>query len=42
MAVVIIILKGYLLFTITVMLIYTIRHFIFTINRLFGEQDLLS
>ena len=40
MAVVIIILKGYLLFTITVMLIYTIRHFIFTINRLFGEQKI--
>lgn len=30
--------KGYLIFTIFFMVIYTVRHFIFTINRLFGEQ----
>lgn len=32
------ILKAYLLFTIAVMLVYMFRHFIFTLNRLFGEQ----
>jgi len=36
--VVILILKGYLLFTIGMMVIYSIRHFIFTLNRLFYEQ----
>lgn len=32
------ILKAYLLFTIGCMAVYTVRHFIFTLNRLFGEQ----
>lgn len=32
------VLKAYLLFTIGVMGVYTLRHFIFTLNRLFGEQ----
>lgn len=35
---VILILKTYLLFTIAVMVVYSIRHYIFTLNRLFGEQ----
>lgn len=30
--------KGYLLFTIGVVLVYSLRHFIFTLNRLFGPQ----
>jgi cellulose synthase/poly-beta-1,6-N-acetylglucosamine synthase-like glycosyltransferase len=32
------ILKTYLVLTICIMLVYAIRHFIFTMNRLFGEQ----
>lgn len=32
------VLKGYLLFTIGVMLLYAARHYCFTLNRLFGEQ----
>lgn len=35
---VILILKIYLVFTVCVLLIYTIRHFSFTLNRLFFEQ----
>jgi len=35
---VILILKSYLIFTVLVLLIYSIRHFLFTLNRLFGEQ----
>src|SRR6202142_17093 len=38
MEVVVLILKAYLLFTIAVMVLYSIRHFIFTLNRLFYEQ----
>lgn len=38
MAMAILALKIYLLFTICVMVIYAIRHTIFTLNRLFGEQ----
>ena len=38
MAMAIIILKVYMLFTIAVMLVYTARHYFFTLNRLFGEQ----
>ena len=38
MEVVILILKIYLIFTICVMLIYSVRHFTFTLNRLFFEQ----
>lgn len=38
MALVIMILKGYLLFVIGIILVYTLRHFVFTLNRLFGEQ----
>ena len=34
----ILIMKLYLLFTILVMMLYACRHFIFTINRLFGKQ----
>ena len=34
----ILVMKGYLLLTIGVMVIYTIRHFVFTLNRLFSEQ----
>ena len=34
----VVILKSYLLFTIVVMVIYAIRHFVFTLNRLFAEQ----
>lgn len=40
MALAISILKGYLLFTICLMVIYAVRHIIFTLNRLFGEQRL--
>ena len=32
------IMKGYMLFTVIVMVIFTCRHFAFTINRLFGKQ----
>jgi cellulose synthase/poly-beta-1,6-N-acetylglucosamine synthase-like glycosyltransferase len=35
---VILILKLYLLFTIAVMVVYSIRHYVLTLNRLFGEQ----
>lgn len=38
MEVVILIFKSYLVATVFVMLIYSIRHFIFTLNRLFFEQ----
>lgn len=38
MEVVILILKSYLVFTICVLLLYSIRHFLFTMNRLFFEQ----
>jgi cellulose synthase/poly-beta-1,6-N-acetylglucosamine synthase-like glycosyltransferase len=38
MEVVILILKSYLVFTVFVMLIYSLRHFLFTMNRLFFEQ----
>src|SRR4030042_709052 len=38
MEVVVLILKIYLVFTVCVMLIYSIRHFTFTLNRLFSEQ----
>ncbi|MFA5073046.1 MAG: glycosyltransferase [Nitrospirota bacterium] len=38
MEMVITLLKAYLLFTIGVMLVYSVRHYIFTLNRLFGEQ----
>ncbi len=38
MEMVVLILKGYLLFTIGVMVVYSVRHYIFTLNRLFGEQ----
>lgn len=38
MEVVIKILQGYFIFTIVLMVIYTIRHFIFTYNRLFCKQ----
>lgn len=34
------ILRGYMIFVILVMLIYTIRHFVFTQNRLLGRQRL--
>jgi len=40
MAVVVLILKVFTVFEIVVMLVYTIRHFAFTYNRLFGEQRL--
>jgi cellulose synthase/poly-beta-1,6-N-acetylglucosamine synthase-like glycosyltransferase len=40
MEMVILILKAYLLFTIGVMVVYAARHYIFTLNRLFGEQRL--
>jgi len=36
--VVLLILKSYLIFTVCVLLIYTVRHFLFTMNRLFYEQ----
>jgi cellulose synthase/poly-beta-1,6-N-acetylglucosamine synthase-like glycosyltransferase len=38
MEVVVLILKIYFVFTICVMLIYSVRHFTFTMNRLFSEQ----
>jgi cellulose synthase/poly-beta-1,6-N-acetylglucosamine synthase-like glycosyltransferase len=38
MEVVLLILKAYLVFTICVLLIYSIRHFVFTMNRLYFEQ----
>lgn len=34
------ILKGYMIFVIIVMLVYTVRHFLFAINRLLGRQRL--
>lgn len=34
------ILKGYMIFVIIVMMIYTVRHFLFAVNRLFGQQRL--
>ena len=34
----IVLMKCYMLFTIAVLVIYTARHFIFTINRLYGKQ----
>ncbi|WP_371381304.1 glycosyltransferase family 2 protein [Sporomusa aerivorans] len=41
MALVIIsLLKAFLLFTVAIMAVYSIRHFLFTLNRLFGEQRL--
>ena len=40
MAMVVSLLKAYLLFTIIIMVIYAIRHFIFTLNRLFCTQRL--
>lgn len=38
MALVVLILKIYLVFIIFLLLIYAVRHFIFTFNRVFGEQ----
>ena len=38
MEVVVLILKLYLVFTVFVLLVYSLRHFLFTINRLFSEQ----
>ena len=38
MEVVVLILKIYLVFTVCIMLIYSVRHFTFTLNRLFSEQ----
>jgi cellulose synthase/poly-beta-1,6-N-acetylglucosamine synthase-like glycosyltransferase len=38
MALAILVSKTYLIFIIFLLLIYTIRHFIFTFNRVFGEQ----
>ena len=38
MEVVILILKIYFIFTVCVLVIYSIRHFLFTLNRLFSEQ----
>jgi cellulose synthase/poly-beta-1,6-N-acetylglucosamine synthase-like glycosyltransferase len=38
MEVVVLILKAYLVVTVFVLLIYSIRHFLFTMNRLFSEQ----
>lgn len=35
---VVLILKGYLVFTVGVLIIYTLRHYLFTLNRLFMEQ----
>ncbi|MDR3348382.1 MAG: glycosyltransferase [Acidaminococcales bacterium] len=34
----IVLMKCYMLFTVAVLAIYTARHFVFTINRLFGKQ----
>ena len=33
-------LKGYLLFTIALMIIYAVRHLVFAYNRTFGRQKL--
>ena len=38
MEMVILILKIYLVFTVSVLVVYSLRHFIFTLNRLFFEQ----
>jgi cellulose synthase/poly-beta-1,6-N-acetylglucosamine synthase-like glycosyltransferase len=38
MELVILTLKGYLLFTIGIIVIFSVRHYIFTLNRIFGEQ----
>jgi len=38
MEVVILILKIYFIFTVSVLTVYSIRHFLFTLNRLFSEQ----
>lgn len=38
MEMVILILKLYLVFTVFVLLVYSLRHFLFTMNRLFSEQ----
>ncbi|MCH4192199.1 MAG: glycosyltransferase family 2 protein [Butyrivibrio sp.] len=37
---VIAIMKAYMIFVIILMLVYTVRHFLFAINRLFGKQRL--
>ena len=34
------ILKGYLIFTIILMIVYAIRHLLFAYNRTFGRQNL--
>lgn len=36
----VLVLKGYLIFVIIVMIIYTARHYLFTVNRVTGEQRL--
>lgn len=38
MELVVLILKIYLIFTAIIMIVYFIRHFIFTLNRLTGKQ----
>ena len=38
MAVVVAIMKGYLIFVIIIMLVFAVRHFLFTINRFQGQQ----
>lgn len=38
MEVVVLISKIYVVFTVIILLIYTIRHYLFTLNRLFSEQ----
>jgi len=40
MAVVVAILKTYFIFSIIVMLVYAVRHFVFSYNRLFGRQKI--
>lgn len=40
MELVVLILKSYLVFAVGVMILYTARHFIFTVNRFMGEQML--
>ncbi|OGL43921.1 MAG: glycosyl transferase family 2 [Candidatus Schekmanbacteria bacterium RBG_16_38_10] len=40
MELVVLILKSYLVFVVGVMILYTARHFIFTVNRFMGEQML--
>lgn len=40
MEVVIVLLKAYLILTVAIMIVYAVRHFWFTLNRLFGEQRL--